>query len=68
MRWTIEPDGDDLMLIEGRRARLWGATEDEVKRYLRKHMTSGDEVRRVEPDGSITTTRDAPLGRRHWRS
>lgn len=67
MYWTIEPDGDDLMLTEGRRVRLFGATEDEIQRYLKKHMTTGDTLKRVHPDGRVDETRDASPGRRHWR-
>lgn len=67
MRWTIEPDGPDLMLTKGRRVCLWSATEDEIKRYLKRYLSTGDTVRRVHPDGRVEETRDASPGRRHWR-
>lgn len=65
MRWTIEPDGDDLMLTQGRRVRLHGATEAQVAQYLKDHMIPCDQVTRVDEDGY--RTRATSGRRRHWR-
>lgn len=56
--WQVKPDGDDYSLSYRGRPVSDGQTMTDVRRYLHKNRTPGEQVVQVAEDGYVTDLTD----------